>query len=70
MKLTIEATEKFTHVDGVHVRVWDGVTEQGTKCIVFVHRIAVHNSENADQFERELKEQLPPVRVFDLRHVL
>lgn len=69
MKLTIVATEKLTHMDGVPVRVWEGVTESGVKCLVFVHRIAVSNSENAEQFERELKEQLPPGIAYNLRQI-
>jgi hypothetical protein len=70
MKLTIEATDKLTQMDGVAVRVWTGRTESGIPCTVFVHRIAVSNSENSEQFDRELKEQLPPGRTFDLRQVL
>lgn len=73
MKITITATEKLTDVGGVPVRLWHGVTESGTKCLVFVHRIAVDETENAEQFERELKEQMPPrsaTRFVDLRHIL
>ena len=70
MKITMESTEQLAYADGVASRVWNGVTEQGTKCVVFVHRIAVQNSENTEQFERELKEQLPPGRVINLRYIL
>lgn len=70
MKITIEATEKLTHMMGVAVRLWEGVTESGVKCKVFVHRIAVHNDDDSSQFDRELKEQMPPGRVVELRHVL
>lgn len=70
MEIIIEATEKLTHIDGVPVRLWEGTTEAGTKCKVFVHRIAVHNDEDASQFENELQEKMPPGRVFDLRHIL
>lgn len=70
MKITIESTNKLTHFDGVPVRVWMGTTESGVQCHVFVHRIAVREDQNAEQFERELKEQLPAGQVFDLRHVL
>ncbi len=70
MKITIESTDKLTEIDGVSVRIWTGVTAEGTKCFVFVHRIAVHFSVNTQQFERELKEQLQPGRVFDLRQIL
>lgn len=72
MKITIESTEKLTDLGGVRVRLWEGVTEAGSKCYVFVHRIAVHRDQDAEQFDRELKEQMPPGadRVFDLRHIL
>ena len=70
MKITMTATEKITQLDGVPVRVWEGVTEAGTKCICFVHRIAVHNSEDSGQFERELAEQLPPGISISMRNIL
>lgn len=70
MKLTIESTDKLTHIDGVAVRVWNGVTEKGTKCLVFVHRVAVAETEDATDFERELSEQLEPGRTVALRNVL
>lgn len=68
MKMQIEATGKLTEIDGVPVRLWEGVTKAGVKCKVFVHRIAVHESEDATQFERGLK-QIPGIQV-DLRHIL
>jgi len=70
MKITIEATEKITHLEGVRVRLWEGQTESGVKCKVFVHQIAVHNEEDPAEFERELKEQMPPGQVFSLRDIL
>jgi len=70
MKINIEATESITDIDGVAVRLWEGTTESGTKCKVFVHRIAVHKDENADDFERELKEKLPPGQFIPLRNIL
>ena len=57
-------------MDSVPVRLWEGVTEDGTRCKVFIHRIAVGNDEDAAQFDRELKEQLPPGRVVPLRQIL
>jgi hypothetical protein len=70
MKITIEATNQLTSIEGVPVQLWHGVTEAGTRCEVFVHRIAVHKSENAEQFDRELAEHLPPGRLIDLRYIL
>lgn len=70
MKIEMVATEKLTNIDGVPVRLWEGTTERGTKCKVFVHRIAVHNDDDASQFETELREQVPPGVMVDLRHIL
>jgi hypothetical protein len=70
MKLTITSTEKITVVDGSRVRVWNGITERGAKCLVFVHMIAVPNFEPNAEFERELAEQLPPGEVVELRFIL
>jgi hypothetical protein len=66
----IEATEQFTYLDDVPVRVWRGVTSSGVPCFVFVHRIAVANGEQQAEFDRELAEQLPPGRLVSLRQVL
>lgn len=70
MKMTVEATDQTTTIDGVPVRLWKGVTESGTKCEVFIHRIAVHKDEDATQFDKELKEQLPPSRHVPLWMIL
>jgi hypothetical protein len=70
VKIEIEATDKLTAIDGVPVRLWEGVTADGVKCQVFVHRIAVHDDEDPGEFERELTEQLPPGRHVDLRAIL
>ena len=70
MKITITATEKLTTLDGVRVRLWEGITEQGVGCKVFIHRIAVHNSKDQSQFAKELKGQLPPDVYYDLTHIL
>ena len=57
MKIQIESTSATTEINGVAVRVWTGVTESGIPCIVFVHRIAVHETAYAGEFDRELEEQ-------------
>ena len=70
MEIKMQATEIITTIEGVPVRLWEGETEEGTKCKVFVHRILVHENEDASQFERELEEQMPPGQVFSLRDIL
>ncbi len=80
MKISITPTEKlisgtdlelhdFPHL----VRVWEGITETGVKCTLFISGIAVPNSEDQSAFDRELREFIPRERdrqVFDLRHIL
>jgi hypothetical protein len=70
MKITITSTNHLTQVNGVPVRLWEGVTESGIPCKVFVHRLAVHKDHDAAQFEAELAEQLPPGTMIELRHIL
>jgi len=70
VKISIEVTDKLTMIAGVPVRLWEGITENGVKCKVFVHRIAVHKTEDCSQFEQELAELLPPGRHIELRDIL
>jgi hypothetical protein len=75
MKITIESTPVLTRINGVDARLWEGTTERGVRCKVFVHCIAVHVREDQGAFERELKERAQPreldgPRAIDLRHIL
>jgi len=71
MTIKIKATEVITDINGVPVRLWEGTTEAGIKCKVFVHRLAVHKDDDASQFEKELEEQMPPtIQGIDIRHIL
>lgn len=75
MKITIESTSEIVEVNGIPARVWEGQTERGVKVQVLVTRIAVHNSEDASQFEAELKKQhaprvYPETRAFRARLIL
>lgn len=70
MRITIESTCVRTKLDGVPVRLWEGVTEGGARCRVFVHRIAVADDQPAAEFEAELQKKLPPAAYFDLRMIL
>lgn len=62
MKITIEKTDELVELDFVQVRLWKGVTDAGTPCDVFVHRIAVHKDHDQNQFIEELREQPSPER--------
>jgi hypothetical protein len=70
VRIEISSTNLITALDGVPVRVWEGTTERGVKCKVFVHRLAVANNENQAQFDQELTEQFEPGRAIPLRYVL
>ena len=70
MKITMTATEKLTEINGVQARLWEGITDQGVKCKVFVHRLAVHRSEDHTQFEKELIEKMPGGVLYNLRDIL
>lgn len=70
MEIQIKATEKLTRVDGVPCRVWEGTTARGIRCIVFVHRVAVHNNDDSSQFDQELQECTPPGMQVALRDIL
>lgn len=70
MKIAITATDQLTSVDGVPARVWDGVTEDGIHCKVFVHGIAVAAELDCSRFEEELREKLPPGRNVRLSQIL
>lgn len=56
MKITIESTDMLFEIDGNLHRLWEGTTERGVKCHVFVHAVAVHAAEDQQSFERELIE--------------
>jgi hypothetical protein len=64
MKVTLESTEKIVTlvVNGqdVPARIWEGETAGGIRCYAFLTRIAVHEDDNAAEFERDLREQVKP----------
>ena len=70
MKITIESTSKVVELNGVPARIWEGRTASGIPVHCFVTRIAVHKSEDASQFEAELKEQRPPSAEVDAAYPL
>ena len=50
MKILMESTEHIATLDGVECRVWNAVTENDIQCFIFVHRIAVRNSDDQKEF--------------------
>ena len=41
MRIQIEPTDIFTTIGNEPVRVWNGITDEGVQCFVFVARVAV-----------------------------
>lgn len=64
MKITIEPTAQIVDLNnGVQARVWTGVSDRGTRCDLFIARIAVSMDEPVEAqrvFERELLERRAP----------
>jgi hypothetical protein len=60
MRLQIEPSEIMVERDGKKVRVWNGVSENGTQCFVFVAAVAVREGWEAE-FERELEDYDAPL---------
>jgi len=69
MKVTLESTTKIVelNVNGqtVPARVWEGRTAHGIRCHAYITRIAVHEDDDATEFDRELLEQRKPSAVIE-----
>lgn len=48
MKIQMEPSEHIVLLDGVECRVWNAVTERGTQCFLFIHRIGLRSDETTD----------------------
>ena len=75
MKIEIESTDTLTTYNGGKVREWNGTTERGIPCTVYVAGVRVHREQDCSQFEQELKEAKPPLEAvaqaaYDLRQIL
>ena len=70
MRIMIESTNCTTFIDGIESRVWEGTTENNVRCIVFVRRIAVERMEDHAEFDRELRETLPPAELVPVGRIL
>jgi len=51
MEIVIRRTEEIVTVDGLRCRLWQGVTTEGIRCVLYVHRVRVAD-EDAAAFER------------------
>lgn len=60
MTVTLHSTDKIVKINGIPARVWEGTTAKGINCHAFITRIAVHENDDASEFEKELQEQHAP----------
>jgi hypothetical protein len=60
MQVQLTSTTKIVKLNGVPARIWEGHTAAGVPCHAYVTRIAVHEDQDATEFERELQEHSPP----------
>ena len=57
MKIQMEPTENIVKIDGVECRLWNAVTEKGSRLCVLVHSIAALNGEVDPADQKELDDQ-------------
>lgn len=76
MKITAESTEKIVTLESdvpVQARIWEAVTAGGVKCHLYVTRVAVEDTQDQAQFERELHQHKTPsmaIKIIPLRLVI
>jgi len=77
MKVTLESTDKIVELtlngQTVPARIWEGETAHGVRCHAYITRIAVHQDDDAAEFERDLQEHRrasPAVAAIPLRLIL
>ena len=54
MRIVIESTIKVVMLDGLPARVWEGKTDTGIPCHVFVTGISVDREADSTEFDDEL----------------
>ena len=59
MKITMLNSQAIHEVNGTPCRVWEGKTEKGVPCLVYVAAIAVEDGRH-QQFAEELEALTPP----------
>ncbi len=77
MQVTLQSTTKIVElsIDGARVpaRIWEGRTANGVRVHAYVTRVAVKNTDDVAEFDRDLKEHAAPsveVQAIPLRLVL
>jgi hypothetical protein len=63
MKVTLTPTNIFVTCNGVAVRIWEGVTDDGVHCQFFVSGLRIDAEADATAFNNALKEIDPPIEI-------
>jgi hypothetical protein len=72
MKINLEPTGRFEHVNGTRCRIWQGETDKGVPVTCFIPLVQVDREDDNTEFERELDEvqtERQPV-VFEHRFII
>ncbi len=73
MKLIIENTTAIVECNGIPARIWEGCTDSGIPVHCYITRVAVKDTLDCTEFEKELKEQRKPsaaIEAIPLRLIL
>jgi hypothetical protein len=60
MEIQLRSTSVIREIDGIQMRMWQGVTRSGVPIMAMVARIAVKLEEDQTEFLAELSETCPP----------
>ncbi len=60
MDIQLRSTNVIKKIDGIEMRIWEGVTRSGVPIVAMVARIAVKMDEDQTEFLKELRETSPP----------
>jgi hypothetical protein len=69
LRVVMTPTGQLTDIDGVPVRMWQGRTDRGVRCLVFVHRVAVDDASDCSEFDSELRGVSEPRKPIDYRAI-
>jgi hypothetical protein len=48
VRIQAEPTKHLVTLDGVECRVWNAITERGSQCFIFVHRMGLRDDETTN----------------------
>lgn len=54
MRVQIEPTEIFVTVGNAYCRVWNGITDEGVQCFLYIAQVAVRTEDDPKSLAAEL----------------